>query len=542
VPRSSRSAIAAAWPALAGVAAVLLVDALLRAFSASPRTVSLTVLLLPVIAVAFLGGTLTTTVVALFAAAVGSAEFFSYGDFSSLMRARYAALLVGCLLLIFLARLRRNREDTVAHQQAQLLAAQEQIESEDLMRRILERSPQLSEASDTRRAAQLACDLARELFGVSATSYWQVEDGDCVLWARSPLRGPWPIGYRVPKRLFDTAGRTMLSSRSAWQSRAELSDPADARRVAMDLSHAHAGTSTPVVVGDQTIAYLALNWDGPRSQPTMAWANALDRFADQLALAKSVIRRRNAQAESARLVRRLQAGLLPAVTPEDGSTVIRTLYRPGQRQMLLGGDFLDVRREGGTVSFILGDVSGHGPEQAALGTLLRAAWMGLVAVPGTSLKEWVPALDRILTESRSDDAMYATVVMGQISPADRALRYVTAGHPAPILCTPELRVCPQGGPPLGLGLDVDHEVHMIELPEPDWSVLVVTDGIYEGRIDASTSERVGFSNFLTIVANETARPICDPAFLDALADDLQRRNGGPLPDDAAAILVTPHGG
>jgi hypothetical protein len=449
------------------------------------------------------------------------------------------ALLVGCLLLILLTRLRQRREDTVSHQQAQLLAAQSQIEAEDLVRRVLERASDLSDAVDTRHAAQRACDLARDLFACTAASYWQVEGDQCVLWARAPAGGPWSLGHRVPARLFETDDRTLVSSRSAWQTRDDLPDPQDPRRIAMERSNAYAGTSTPVVVGDQTVAFFALNWSGPRARPTPAWANALDRFVDQLALAKSVIRRRNAQAESERLVRRLQAGLLPAIVPVEGPTLIRTLYRPGQRQMLLGGDFLDVTRDGQTISFILGDVSGHGPEQAAVGTLLRAAWMGLVAVPGSSLKEWVPALDRILQENRGDPAMYATVVMGQVNAAERVLRYVAAGHPAPIFCTPEIRVGPLGGPPLGLDLGLGPEVHVLELPEPDWSVLVVTDGIYEGRREPSSPERVGHGGFLTILAHETRGPIGDPAFLDLLADDIERRNGGPLPDDAAAILITP---
>jgi hypothetical protein len=530
----------AVWPLLLGMLGVLAVDAVFRVFSPEARPVSLTVLLLPVIAVAFLGSTVTAAIVALFAALLGTYEFRNLGDVSALMRARYVALLLGCVLLIFLSRLRERREETVASQRAELIAAHQQIEAEDLVRRILEQAPQLSEAADTRQAAQRACELACALFHASAASYWQIEGDYCVLWARSPREGPWPLNHRVPIELFDTGSRTMMSSRSAWQSRTELPDERDPRRVAMDRVGAEAGTSTPVVVGDEVVAFLALNWVEPRARPSVAWANALDRFVDQLAVAKSVIRRRNAQAESDRLVRRLQAGLLPRVVPNEGPTVIRTLYRPGQRQMLLGGDFLDVHRDGSTVSFILGDVSGHGPEQAALGTLLRAAWIGLVAVPGTSLKEWVPALDRILQENRSDDAMYATVVMGQVNPVDHVLRYVSAGHPAPILATADgVWPCPLGGPPLGLDLGVHPEVQVLELPESRWAVLAVTDGLYEGRERPDSTQRLGHAEFLRLLQAPTTRPTCDPAFLDALADDLQRRNGGPLPDDAAAILIAP---
>src|SRR5437764_685863 len=67
-------------------------------------------------------------------------------------------------------------------------------------------------------------------------------------------------------------------------------------------------------------------------------------------------------------------------------------YRPGRRRALLGGDFYDaVQDSKGCVHAVIGDVSGHGPDAAALGVSLRIAWRTLV-VGGVAADELLPTL------------------------------------------------------------------------------------------------------------------------------------------------------
>ncbi|MGH3547048.1 MAG: response regulator [Pseudonocardiaceae bacterium] len=71
---------------------------------------------------------------------------------------------------------------------------------------------------------------------------------------------------------------------------------------------------------------------------------------------------------------RLSCGLLPAPLIIDPSVGHAAQYQPGGGRMLLGGDFYDVvQTTDGAVWAVIGDVCGHGPDEAALGVCLRIA-------------------------------------------------------------------------------------------------------------------------------------------------------------------------
>jgi DNA-binding NarL/FixJ family response regulator len=75
---------------------------------------------------------------------------------------------------------------------------------------------------------------------------------------------------------------------------------------------------------------------------------------------------------------RLERGLLPTPLLEGSPLRFAARYRPGRSRALLGGDFYDtVRTPDGTVHVMIGDVCGHGPDEAALGVELRIAWRAL---------------------------------------------------------------------------------------------------------------------------------------------------------------------
>ncbi|MBA3741903.1 response regulator [Sporichthya sp.] len=82
-----------------------------------------------------------------------------------------------------------------------------------------------------------------------------------------------------------------------------------------------------------------------------------------------------AQAESrAAENTRLERGLLPKPLLFDANLAVVQRYRPGRDRALLGGDFYDVVEcADGVLYAVIGDVSGHGPDEAALGVCLCSA-------------------------------------------------------------------------------------------------------------------------------------------------------------------------
>jgi CheY-like chemotaxis protein len=88
---------------------------------------------------------------------------------------------------------------------------------------------------------------------------------------------------------------------------------------------------------------------------------------------------------------RLERGLLPTPLLHDGGLDVIARYLPGREQALLGGDFYDVvQTPDGTVHALIGDVSGHGPDEAALGVGLRIAWRTQWSAAPPAPASWAP--------------------------------------------------------------------------------------------------------------------------------------------------------
>ena len=87
---------------------------------------------------------------------------------------------------------------------------------------------------------------------------------------------------------------------------------------------------------------------------------------------------------------RLERGLLPSPMLQDTPGVdIVTRSRPSRQDALLGGDFFDVvQMPNRTVHVMIGDVAGHGPDEAALGVALRIGWRALTFAGTNGCANW----------------------------------------------------------------------------------------------------------------------------------------------------------
>ncbi|GAB2748102.1 SpoIIE family protein phosphatase [Amycolatopsis magusensis] len=239
---------------------------------------------------------------------------------------------------------------------------------------------------------------------------------------------------------------------------------------------------------------------------------------------------------------RLERGLLPTPLLASDELSLVARYRPGRDGALLGGDFYDaVELTDGTLHVIIGDVSGHGPDEAALGVALRIAWRSLV-LAGLPQDEVLATVQQVLMHERIHNH-FATVCALSVAPDRRSVRMRLAGHPPPLLLSgagADLLPVDRLGVPLGVLPDARWEAAEIDL-EPGWTLLLCTDGIFEGR-SGNGVELLGQEDMTALFVDLLhARPDWreDPTeALDALIAEVERRNSGPLDDDVAVVLLT----
>lgn len=234
---------------------------------------------------------------------------------------------------------------------------------------------------------------------------------------------------------------------------------------------------------------------------------------------------------------RLERGLLPSpLLLDDPGVEIVTQYRPSRENALLGGDFYDfVQTPDRTVHVMIGDVAGHGADEAALGVALRIAWRALTFA-GLHGSDRMRQLERILRAERAGRGIFATVLSLRIPPTGSTVTAVRAGHPGMLLHgrgTVEW-VEPPGGPALGLH-GSDWAPQHLELPE-GMGLVLLTDGLFEGHIGRG-NERLGEEGLLEMARSLAHLP--GREFVDALINGVEARaaSHGGISDDIAVVRV-----
>jgi serine phosphatase RsbU (regulator of sigma subunit) len=234
---------------------------------------------------------------------------------------------------------------------------------------------------------------------------------------------------------------------------------------------------------------------------------------------------------------RLERGLQPSpLLLDDPNVDINTRYRPSRAYAVLGGDFYDVvQTPDRTVHVTIGDVAGHGPDEAALGVTLRIGWRALTFA-GLRGNERMCQLQRILLTERPAKGIFATVLSLAFAPDSLRFTAVRAGHPGMLMHgnNDVQWLEPPAGPALGLGA-TEWPVNELELPEGH-GLLLLTDGLFEGH-SGRGNERLGEDGLLELARSLAALP--GAAFVDALIGEVEARartHGGHT-DDIAVVRV-----
>jgi PAS domain S-box-containing protein len=238
--------------------------------------------------------------------------------------------------------------------------------------------------------------------------------------------------------------------------------------------------------------------------------------------------------------RRLQAGLLPSLSLGDPTVGLLTRYLPGTRRALLGADFYDaLQLADGTIAILLGDVAGHGPEEASVAVALRFAWRALV-LAGQGTVELLSGLDAVLVRERSSEELFATVACGWVSPDRGHLTLALAGHPSPLLIqagTVEILELPRG-PALGI-YETDDPWPAATVPVSGaWTLLCYTDGLVEGLAAPGSAERFGIEQLTRTAGHLLEERVGLDQLVDRLLQIVQDANGAQLADDVAILCLS----
>ena len=177
----------------------------------------------------------------------------------------------------------------------------------------------------------------------------------------------------------------------------------------------------------------------------------------------------------------LQANLLPAGLPEIPGVISAAEYQPGAEGVDVGGDWYEViPLSGGRVGMAIGDVVGRGVRAAAMMGQLRVA-LRAYAMELDSPAEVARRVARFVRTL--DSEQMGTCVYAVFDPRSGELRFTIAGHPPPLVLSPEGEASfLDGSPglPFGVRGDPDYRESTVTVA-PGSTLLLYTDGLVERR-------------------------------------------------------------
>jgi hypothetical protein len=229
----------------------------------------------------------------------------------------------------------------------------------------------------------------------------------------------------------------------------------------------------------------------------------------------------------------LQWDLLPPTTFATSDVVVSAMLEPSYDN---GGDAFDYAVNGSTVHFVVFDAMGHGLDSAGVAAVALAAYRRARRTLA-DLRGTYQAVDAAL-RSRFDGEQFATGLLAELDCETGELRWVSAGHPPPLLLrrgklvkTLDVEPAVPVGVPFGDGrVVVGHEGL-----EPGDRVLVYTDGLPEARQPDGTF--FGLRRLAEFVERGAAAGLPAPETLRRLRHDIVAHQRGKLTDDATALLL-----
>jgi serine/threonine protein phosphatase PrpC len=294
----------------------------------------------------------------------------------------------------------------------------------------------------------------------------------------------------------------------------------------------------PLLDGTDRVGVMEVAFPG-EAPPSDALVAVLERYAHLVAM---LLVAKSAYSDVFELTRRQKpmtgaTELLTAITPPrvlaTRDFVLGGLLEPAYD---MGGDAFDYALNEDTLHFGVFDAMGHGLAAAGVAAFALSMYRNSRR-NRLGLAESYGAIDEAIAR-QYPDSRFVTMVLAQLEVSSGRMRWISAGHPPPLLLrggrlVRTLDVTP--APPVGMELTSETPAIAEEALEPGDMVLLYTDGLTEARRpdgELFTVERLG-----EFIEREAASGQAAPETLRRLREAIIGRGEATLRDDATALLV-----
>jgi serine phosphatase RsbU (regulator of sigma subunit) len=227
----------------------------------------------------------------------------------------------------------------------------------------------------------------------------------------------------------------------------------------------------------------------------------------------------------------LLLAMLPPLTFSCHRLVVSAVLEPCYD---VGGDGFDYAVEAGSAWVMVLDGMGRGLT-AGLTCATALAAIRAARRDDRGLYAAARAADEALIQ-QFPDLRFVTGVLAQLDLDAGALRYINAGHPAPLLLRAGKAVRSlAGGRRMPLGID-DSSIEVgEETLEPGDRLLLYTDGVVDA--DDRDGDRFGLERLIDLTERCAAARLPGPETLRRLSHAVMDHQNGPPTDDATLLLV-----
>ncbi|WP_315094123.1 PP2C family protein-serine/threonine phosphatase [uncultured Cellulomonas sp.] len=293
----------------------------------------------------------------------------------------------------------------------------------------------------------------------------------------------------------------------------------------------------PILDGAERLGVLEVVLDDPRDldDPTLrrqCWwfthylghlVTALDAYGDSI----DALRRRRTRELPTELVR----ALLPPLTAGSDRVLVSGRLEPADA---VGGDVFDYSISTDRFQLFIADATGHDLRAGLAASAAVAAYRHERRL-GHGLLQQAQGIQDAVADQFAGET-YATGVLLDLDLGTGHLRYLNAGHPAPLLIRDGrvVRELHRGRRPL-FGLEARETTVAEEHLEPGDSVLLYTDGIIEARDASGTS--FGLDRLVEMLERSAPEQLPLPEVLRRVRRRILAHQEGVLQDDATLVLM-----